>query len=89
MVFEESILHFFSWFSLNEVLRVGLMETLFAFIRSKDRQTSLLALSCVNEMLAQNFIPAELSEFLLAICREVFQLLQHFIQSGLSSIEER
>jgi len=84
----ESILQFFSWIPVVEVLHVGLMEILFIFIRSKDRQLSLLALSCVNELLAQSFIPPELSEFLLAICREVFQLLQHFIEVGLQTIGE-
>ena len=86
----EALLQFLSWIPMNDVLSPQFMDVLFKFIHLPNDSTSLAAFACINEILAQNFVPKEFSEFMVTIFKELFLLLQALTQSrdGLSQIEE-
>lgn len=52
-------------------------------------------MSCINELLAKNCVPAEFEEFLLKLFQQTFQLLQRITKdsgvqcSDLSELDER
>ena len=76
---------------MNEVLNPQFLNVLFKFIHFYQDETSLIAFSCVNEILGQNFVPKEFSEFMINIFNELFRLLQALTKSaeGLQSIDEK
>ena len=83
-------MQFLSWIPMNEVLSPQFMEVLFKYIRLTSSPTSLTAFACVNEILAQNYVPKEFSDFVVSIFKQLFLLLQELTQSreGLSQLED-
>lgn len=75
---------------MNDVLNPQLMDILFKYIHLKNDETSLLAFSCVNEILSQNFVPKEFSDFMINIFNHLFQLLESITKStdGLDDFDE-
>ena len=86
----EALIQFLVWIPLSEILSPAFMKVLFGFIHLPNDGTSLAAFSCVNEILAQNFVPKEFAEFMVTVFKELFLLLQKLTQSkeGLGQVEE-
>ena len=86
----EALLQFLGWIPMNEVLNPTLMDVLFKYIHLHNDETSLVAFSCVNEILAQNYVPKEFNDFMVNIFKELFKLLQALTKAneGLSQFEE-
>ena len=83
---------YFSWIPLSATITPALLSTIFHFAGfgcEKKKQTSspsgfssntsilgILAMDCINELLAKNCVPQEFEDYLLQMFQQTFYLLQ-------------
>lgn len=72
---------FFSWAPFESILHGPLFAALLRLI-ARDDELSLRALTCVNEVMAKTFVPAQFGPFLLDIFQQVFALLGNLTKAG-------
>ena len=70
--------HFFTWIPLSELLTQHLLETLFKYVKIGD-EGGVQALSCLNEIMAKNYVPKEFEEFLVMLFGQIFTILQKLV----------
>lgn len=82
--------HLFSWIPLSTTITPRLLSTIFHFAAfgcevAPSRHNSehggsnslgMLAMCCINELLAKNCVPQEFEDFLLQMFQQTFYLLQ-------------
>ncbi|XP_031571842.1 exportin-6-like [Actinia tenebrosa] len=87
--------HLFSWIPLSSTITPQLLGTVFYFAEFGccalsgsngsivgNPQLGVLAMTCINELLSKNCVPAEFEEFLLKLFQQTFQLLQRITKEG-------
>jgi hypothetical protein len=75
----ECICQFFTWVDLSEMVTPHLLSTLFNFAQLKDLcngEIGATAMSCFNEMLSRNCVPANFDEYLLKMFQLTVELLR-------------
>lgn len=94
-----TLAHLFSWIPLSSSITVTTLDTIFHFVSlgymsvhdSTDMTGELgsLAMSCVNELVAQNCVPQEFGDFLLKLFEKSSLLIQQLTNAKLPLLDDR
>ena len=82
--------HLLSWISLTEILTPGLLNTVFACAKDGVDGSCELgahAMSCINEIVRRNMVPAQVEEFVLQLFQQTLSLLTSVTQRDVSDID--
>ena len=66
---------------MEVILHAPLFSILLRLV-AQDNQLSLRALTCINEVMAKTFVPAQFEPFLLDIFQQIFALLGNLTKGG-------
>jgi hypothetical protein len=88
----ESLSKLLEWVPLNDtVLSPTLLDICFRFMHLPNNNNSLLACSCINEVLRRNYVPqtSTAGAFLMRVYRELISILQVIsVPATMASLEE-
>ncbi|XP_014672669.1 PREDICTED: exportin-6-like isoform X2 [Priapulus caudatus] len=95
MLVLECLSHLFSWIPLSAMITSNLLAAIFHFASfgcepnlssCKGTELGVLAMTCINEIMAKNCVPADFEEFLLQMFQQTFQLLQRLTRENTSNV---